>query len=1707
MNHAYRIVFNRALGVWQVVAEPAGSQGTGRSTGHRLHGGVRLLILLPLSAWASLTWAADLPGGGSVVRGQAAIAQSGSHMQVSQTSKNAVVNWNDFSIGRGASVHFNNANGATLNRVTGSLPSAIDGTLSASGALYLVNRNGVIVGTEGAVNAAGFMATTLDVRDDDFMGDGGLRFSGDSRAGIINLGKIQADSGNVALVAHSVRNDGVITAPKGSAELLAGQDVFLASPDAPALLVSLGEGAASAGEAGVTNTGLIEAAQARMQAANGNLYALAINQSGVVRATGVDTKGGRIVLTADGGTVRQDGQLAARNADGSGGEILVGGDRQGKNAAVAKASRTEVTAKARMDASAAADKGDGGRVIVWAEDRTTFAGRITARGGEKGGDGGFVEVSGKRTLDFRPAAPIDLSAPKGRTGTVLLDPDEIDVVGTVTGSNQIAAATVEAGLASANYVLDTSNFDPESGSGTITVSSDLGWSTASTLTLKSGNAIEINANITAGNGALDMQAGRHAKAPGETDLDDVNGGARLSAGNTIEVNTLRYGANADSLPSGYTLDGDPGTASFEADGTLKANTLELDLAGGGTGLIAENSQNAIGAFRTTGTGNVGYVSMVDGEGDLAVRLNSTNSSSNGVSVVTAGSLTLEAGSDLSFAPGHFVPSVVLAASGGEFINQAGSGALGGNLRYLIYTGTHAGTAKGGLTGTDEFSRSYTGNPPDDYDGDTTSRFLYRAASSPGSKELTYRANDLTRLYGDANPLLTYSVSGLQGGDVLFNVVSGTPLMFTSATMQSGVGQYAITISQGTLASSEYGFLFVPGTLTVNAAPLTLDIANASRAYGALNPAFTASVSGLKAGDSAADILAGWGLSTSATRASGVGGYAIDANWLGTGSGNYIYTVNPGTLTISPTPVTLTLAPTSMRYGDALPDFLAAATLSGTHNGDSVASAFPTGLFSTAATQGSPVGTYAVSASGFSNPNYVLSIGSLGSLTINKAPLVINANNASRLYGDANPAFSVASVTGWKNGDTLASIPGLVLTSAATGGSNVGSHAIVPAGSAANYEFVAGTGTLTISKAPVDVFLNATTRYYGDSDPLFTATYAGLKNGETALPGLSPVSNTNQYTPVGNYVISAGGTTTFQNYLPTFHAGVLTVAPRPLLVTANETTRVYGGDDPVFSVRIENATSWDAAQATKFWVATGTTATRQSDVDDYAIDVVTNPYGEQFGNLSNYAVTVVPGVLSITRAPLYVWLQPTAPIYWGDEVRPDFRLTGLQPWDTAATAGGVKLTYAGGSLAAPPGTYAVELASDMIGKNYQAVTVGSQNVRVLRRPIVITGDDFTTSTIAGLQDAHPGQIQPFEITRTDSNGNPITLWSSAPIAGGPQFTAQTRSDGTRGQNLASYVTQPYIQPVEGVGMADVLRYYDPSFVPGSAQVNPLANNAVLIEQAANETIINRNWAPSQPGEIIIDKQEIHVAPMWSGGGKLPSIDFWLETVASTNDALIAILGDYRGYDEMVGLAIESWRVNSPYLQLIDQNEAKIQVLMARRPPPADLDAQLAALNQEIDLLKTKLVEFSNFDAWTGKTVKFTNGLDVIRADPARYISWVGLNKAITTAYQNGSLSPQLRQAIIDKAISDTNAKHAAQVATLRSELQHLEELEERRLASIGPVQAAMTFLSYRDQMAILQRQIDALQPISSLSELSQQQAASLIPQAIQSLVEAALPPKR
>ena len=961
---------------------------------------MKALQLAVLAGFATASPAAlmALPSGASVAAGSVSIAQAATTMTITQASQNAIVNWQSFDIGAGNLVQLlqPNASAAMLARVTGSSPTSLQGMLQANGRLFLINPKGIIIGKNAIIHTAGFTATTLDVDDESFLADGPLTFRGDSAAGVVNLGSITASEGNVYLFAHTVSNSGSLSAPNGTAGLAAGTEVELASPNAPGFTVKLNVPSTSAAT-GVDNSGVITAAQARLQAAGGSLYELAVNQSGVIRATGSATVDGRVLLTADGGTVGVSGSVSAHNADGSGGKILVGGDVHGNNPAVPNASRTVVTSTGSLDASAVDGTEAGGQVTVWSDQGTRFLGKLTA----SGSTGGFAEVSSKHYLDFNPASPVQL----GTGGNLLLDPDALVistspdsetttasgnpyVFGSAAQGANLNVATLENQLALSNVTLDTST-----SGGDITVSAPVTWSTNNTLRLNAGGSINLNANITGGSGStLALYAGLDTNSitPAENGGVSLSPGATLDSSATIAVGTLIFGANSAANVAGQTVITPASTGGLFLEGNISVKTLEIDLSGGQAGVVTNGTDNSIGAFVATGSSELASAYVVNNHGSMSATFNATVAQGPYVQFITSGNLTLTSGSRLAFDPSS-PGTAILASTGGAFINQAGSTAFGSNANFQIYTSSPAATTLDGLTGTDLYAHPYNSN--DSYTGN----YIFFASSASSIPVLTYTADDLSRTYGDTNPGLTYTTTGWQQG--ITDDVTGAPALSVAATQSSGVGAYQISIGSGTLASSNYDFSFVPGTLTITKAPLTITADDASRVYGSANPAFSYTATGFVNGDSSTVLSGAPSLGTSATSASSVGSDTISAAAGSLSASNYDFTFAPGTLDITPAPLTVTILGANRTYGSANPAFN--SVINGFKNGDtsSVISGF---ALSTTATPSSNPGDYLITGSGTA-ANYKITFDS-AYLLIQKAPVYITIPNETAITADVPSTF-------------------------------------------------------------------------------------------------------------------------------------------------------------------------------------------------------------------------------------------------------------------------------------------------------------------------------------------------------------------------------------------------------------------------------------------------------------------------------------------------------------------------------------------------------------------------------------------------------------------------------------------------------------------------------------------------------------------------------
>jgi filamentous hemagglutinin family protein len=405
------------------------------------------------------------PKGGQVVAGSATITESGKRLDVNQASQKAIIDWRTFNIQIDERTHFNQpTNGSTLNRVNATYgASKILGHLSATGKIFIINSAGIVFGPNSYVDVAGIVATTMDIRNQDFL-DGNYVFVQDPNhpdSSITNMGTIKVkDKGLAILVAPGVENAGIISAKLGYVVLGSGTQFTMDLHGDDLIHFAIGGEIKTAPrdangnkmKDSIKNTGEIIADAGTVivtARAASSVVENVINMQGHVQANTVHQVGGKIILGNGTGTVRIASKVKARgneskqrggkvtvlaktvkieneaeidvSGQAGGGEILIGGNYQGKGEEP-NAEFTFVEGDAILAANAL-DNGDGGRIIIWANERTEYFARLEGMGGPNGGDGGFAEVSGKDTMLYKGSA--DLSAPKGAGGTLLLDPSRV----------------------------------------------------------------------------------------------------------------------------------------------------------------------------------------------------------------------------------------------------------------------------------------------------------------------------------------------------------------------------------------------------------------------------------------------------------------------------------------------------------------------------------------------------------------------------------------------------------------------------------------------------------------------------------------------------------------------------------------------------------------------------------------------------------------------------------------------------------------------------------------------------------------------------------------------------------------------------------------------------------------------------------------------------------------------------------------------------------------------------------------------------------------------------------------------------------------------------------------------------------------------------------------------------------------------------------
>ena len=1166
--------------------------------------------------------------------------------------------------------------------------------------------------------SAELIATTSDIRDQDFLA-GNDNFgiaSANPRAAVVNQGSIKVATGGAAvLAAPGVANQGVIEATLGTVTLGGGNaftvdfqgDRLLSFAITQPVTAPPADGAGQSLPALVSNSGTIAASGGQVlitAAAARNVVDNVINMSGTVVATTAHEVDGAIIIDAGtNGTASVSGTLDAsgRNAgetggtikvlgsavelvsgakldasgDVGGGTVLVGGNLHG--AGPEANAQSTLVAQGAAIAADAATRGNGGTVVVWADGNTVFNGSISVQGGAQGGNGGFVETSGKNQLGVATGA-VDALAANGRVGTWLLDPQNIVIqssgnanfsgdqsfTGNPGASNSLSAAAI--GAASANVTLQATNI--------ITVAAPVSMANNGVgLTLDAGNTISVlsGAAITTRGGSITFDANCCGYATGSGTISvlaslSTVGGGRIGGGVNL---TATGGMALVALGANITAGGG---IAINGPIALQASIAIDSSAGGGAITLG------------TVTGGANSLALASGSGTIS--LGSVTTSKN-LTLTTSGKFTQSQ---------PISAAMLLLQGGGSFSLNDGAnsvGTLAGNVGSVSFTdnaslsiglvGTSTLFSSGGITLTETAA---SGGML--FNGTVVADGTLTASTANGNITIAPGATLTAKATGNAlvlEPGVNVAAGVTTGGDFVNNsgltansgpaAALGTPrgnwLVYTGDLNDNGTSVGGLT-SYGERYGTAAGYVpaIAANSIFYRAAPiLTVTAANQSMTYGGVVPSLTFTSSGEVNGDAQAAALAGSpSLSTTASSASNVGSYAIAVgNGTITNPLNYTLSFEAGGLAI--TPATLTVTPNAVAAiynataldNPGYSDNPGSYSIAGFRNGDTLSSA-----------QVTLAGSLAF------NGSTTTVVRNAGAYTEGQGNLALSSDHGNYVIGFAKPAANeyvinplAVVLTGVRTYDgTTGAAAGILaaandldghnLTLSGTGsltGRNVGSNGfsssagLALGGSAAgNYTLanVTSNGSaVTITPAGLTIAAASDAKVYdGTTFSSAAPTVLGLVGGDTATSLAEAfqsknVLGTNGSTlAVTGYSLNDGNNGA--NYTVSLQTALGTITPAGLTIAAASDAKIYDGTTfssaaPTVLGLVGGDTAANLAQAFQSKNVLGTNGSTLQ-VTGYSLN--------DGNNGGNYTVSLQTALGTITPAGLTIAAASDAKIYDG-----------------------------------------------------------------------------------------------------------------------------------------------------------------------------------------------------------------------------------------------------------------------------------------------------------------------------------------------------------------------------------------------------------------------------------------------------------------------------
>jgi gliding motility-associated-like protein len=538
----------------------------------------------------------------------------------------------------------------------------------------------------------------------------------------------------------------------------------------------------------------------------------------------------------------------------------------------------------------------------------------------------------------------------------------------------------------------------------------------------------------------------------------------------------------------------------------------------------------------------------------------------------------------------------------------------------------------------------------------------------GTKSLTITANNANKTYGETLTggagSTAFTASGLENNETIGSV---SIAYGTSAAANANVGTYTAQVTPsgaigGTFTEANYSITYKNADIIVGTKSLTITANNANKTYGETltggtgSTAFTAS--GLENNETIGSVSIAYG--TGAAANANVGTYSAQVTPSAAIGGtftaaNYSITYKNADIIIGTKALTITANNASKTYGETLTGGTGstAFTASGLENNETIGSVSI--AYGTGAAADANVGTYtaqvtpsAATGGTFTAANYSITYNNADIVVGTKA-LTITANNANKTYGETltgGTGSTAFTASGLENNETIGSVS-IAYGTGAAADANVGTYidqvtpsaAIGGTFTAANYSITYNNADIIIGTKALTITANNANKTYGETltggagSTAFTAS--GLENNETIGSvsiaygtGAAADANVGTYTDQVTPSAATGGTFTAANYSITYNAGNIIAGTKVLTISAENKTKTYGEANPVLTASYNGFVNNDDANSLTTPPSLSTTATQNSSVGNYEINVLG-------AASSNYSITYVAGNLLINPKTINV----------------------------------------------------------------------------------------------------------------------------------------------------------------------------------------------------------------------------------------------------------------------------------------------------------------------------------------------------------------------------------------------------------------------------------------------------------------------------------------